>query len=358
MIGRRHFLVGLSASATLPLPGWAGAGSPAFVTAGRDKAGRYLLAGIDGQGAVVFTHPLPGRGHAAAAHPHRSLVVAFARRPGTFAHVINCATGRMVAQIPAVEGRHFYGHGVFSGDGNRLYTTENHLETTNGVIGVWDTASYTRIGEFSTHGIGPHDVMLSPDGQTLIVANGGIETHPDSGRSKLNIPMMEPNLAYLGHDGTIQEIVTLPHTLHKNSIRHLAQRADGLVAFAMQWEGAGTEHPPLLGLHERGRAPRLLSAPHQPEMKGYAGSIAFSGTGAQVAITSPRGNVAHVFDVATGTLTHRVEATDICGLGKVRDGFAFTTGRGVVGQSKGQRNETLARHDIQWDNHLIPISAA
>jgi hypothetical protein len=31
-------------------------------------------------------------------------------------------------------------------------------------------------------------MTVSDDGRMLIVANGGIETHPDFGRTKLNLP--------------------------------------------------------------------------------------------------------------------------------------------------------------------------
>ncbi|HBM41824.1 MAG TPA: DUF1513 domain-containing protein, partial [Sulfitobacter sp.] len=60
-----------------------------------------------------------------------------------------------------------------------------------------------------------------PGGDTLVVANGGIDTHPDSGRAKLNIPTMRPNLTYI-NDRRILEQIELPHDMHRNSIRHLA----------------------------------------------------------------------------------------------------------------------------------------
>ena len=54
--------------------------------------------------------------------------MAFARRPGTFALVIDCAEGREVARLHTPEGRHFYGHGAFTPDGGLLFTTENAIE--------------------------------------------------------------------------------------------------------------------------------------------------------------------------------------------------------------------------------------
>ena len=359
MTTRRHFLAGLAAATLTPVRGWSAAGAPDFLAAGLFPDGFYRLAGLDAGGTILFSLPLPGRGHAAAAHPHRTLAVAFARRPGTFAQVIDCTSGTVTRQLHAPEGRHFYGHGVFTADGDQFFTTENDYEAGTGVIGVWDTATFTRIGEFSSGGIGPHDMRLMPDGDTLVIANGGIETHPDTGRSKLNIPTMQPRLTYLDLSGSVLEQVELPQALHKNSIRHLAVRADGLVGFAMQWQGDLTEHPPLLGLHRRGEAPRLLTAPEadQSTLQGYAGSIAFAAGGDAIAITCPRGDALHLFDVDRGTLIAAHALTDVCGLGTGPDGLIFTTGTGQFGTAQGRRAKTLSALDCQWDNHLIPIRA-
>src|SRR3546814_20493551 len=87
----------------------------------------------------------------------------------------------MRRQLGAPDGRHFYGHAVFDRAERLLYTTENDYEAGRGVIGVWDAdAGYARAGELDAHGIGPHDLALGPDGRSLVIANGGLLTHPDS----------------------------------------------------------------------------------------------------------------------------------------------------------------------------------
>ncbi|WP_300070325.1 DUF1513 domain-containing protein [uncultured Ruegeria sp.] len=358
MTSRRHFLAGLAAATLSPIRGWASVGAPDFLAAGLFPDGSYRLAGLDAQGAILFSLPLPARGHAAAAHPFKAQAVAFARRPGTFALVIDCATGSELAVLQAPAGRHFHGHGTFSADGERFYATENDYEAAEGRISIWDANSFVRLGEFSSGGIGPHDMRLMPDGKTLVIANGGIETHPDTGRTKLNLPTMRPNLTYANLSGTPLAQIELPSALRKNSIRHLAVRGDGLIAFAMQWQGSQTDHPPLLGLHWRGENPRLLTAPEadQAALQGYAGSAAFSTDGQAIAITCPRGNALHRFDVASGTFEDEFALEDVCGLGSGADGgVVFTTGTGVFGTLTGAQPAISARADCQWDNHLIPI---
>ena len=354
---RRQFLAGLAAGAGLARTSWAAAGAPQALSAARFPDGSYRLAGLTAEGEVIFDLPLPDRGHAAAAHPHRAQAVAFARRPGDFALVIDCTTGATLAQLSAPAGRHFYGHGVFSRDGSRFFTTENDYEAAEGMIGVWDAATLIRLGEFPSGGVGPHDMLLHSDGHSLVVANGGIETHPQAGGAKLNIPVMAPNLSYLTQDGRLLEQVDLEPELHKNSIRHLAVGPEGTVGFAMQWQG-GEALVPLLGLHRRGAAARLLT-PGDTDlraMNGYAGSAAISADGALVAITSPRGGLLQVHDMKTGALVAAHALADVCGLAAMPDGFLFTTGEGVVGRVTDRRVDTLARHDCQWDNHLVALS--
>lgn len=238
---RRGFLAGIAATSTLVKSGWALAGSPAYIAAARSAAGDYKLCGISSQGAVLFKLPLPGRGHAGARHPHRPEAVAFARRPGNFAVILDCAAGEELKRLTTPSNRHFYGHGVFSVDGSLLYTSENDLDTLDGVIGIWDAEDgYRRIGEFPSGGVGPHEITRLRDEDVFVVANGGLATHPSSGRAILNLPMMQPNLTYVDGSGSIIEQVELERQYWKNSIRHLAVGPDGLVAAAMQWPWGGS----------------------------------------------------------------------------------------------------------------------
>ena len=358
MASRREFLAGLLAANAVPAKGWAEAGSPAFLAAARRPDGRHALFGLSEQGRLQFEVPLPGRGHAAAAHPLRAEAVVFARRPGTFALVIDCFTGEIRALLELPAGRHFYGHGAFSSDGARLYTTENDFDAEAGRIGVWDVASgYRRIAEWASGGIGPHDMVRLPGAGMLAVANGGIATHPDTGRTRLNLPDMQPNLTYLSVDGVIVDSLALEETQRWNSIRHLAVSADGLVAFGMQWQRESPA-PPLLGLHRYGDDLRLLHAPdaEHRRMRGYVGSVAFSGDQRRVGITSPRGGRMQFFDVGTDTFSVGISEPDVCGVSMARRGFAFTagTGRFIADGDVGGRGEATS-YALRWDNHLVRL---
>src|SRR5690606_16598003 len=129
--------------------------------------------------------PMAGRGYSFAIDSTRGRVVAFGRQPGFFAVAFDIGGTQAPRTIEPAKNRHFYGHGVFSSDGRRLFATENDFDAGLGVVGVYDSTTqgdFRRIGEFSTGGVGPHEVVLLRDGRTLCVANGGILTHPDYGK--------------------------------------------------------------------------------------------------------------------------------------------------------------------------------
>lgn len=189
--------------------------------------------------------------------------VLFARRPGTYAVVIDVPARRVVRIIKSQANRHFYGHGCFSTDGRLLFATENDFDNERGVLGVYDVSDdYRRVGEFPSHGIGPHEVVPMPDGGTLAVANGGIATHPSAPRIKLNIAGMAPSLALVrASDGDLLSIHRTPEELHRLSIRHLAVNRKGVIAAVMQWEGPQLDSPPLVGVWRSREGLRLKSAP-------------------------------------------------------------------------------------------------
>lgn len=356
MATRRNFLASLLAVGTVPRMGWAAVGDPAFLAAAKDADERFALYGVSGSGATTFRVPLPARGHAGAGHPRHAEAVAFARRPGHFALVINCATGDVRHRLNPPEGHHLNGHGVFAVDGTLLLTSEQVAKTSEGRIGIWDvTAGYARVGSFPTGGIGPHEIQLLPDSGALVVANGGIATDPTD-RSKLNLDGMRSSLVYLSLEGNERDRVELAPELYQNSIRHLAVRSDGLVGFAMQWHGATGAAAPLLGLHRMGEAPVLARAPLADElaMQGYAGSVAFSGDGTELAITSPRGGRLHRF-ADDGTFLGSVTRADICGLAPLGAGYVASDGLGGLISIRKTEPKALSLNDTAWDNHIVTL---
>lgn len=352
---RRHFAVLCAGLGVAPLSPLASAsGAPSFLSAYRDPAGTFGVAALDDAGTVLFTEALPARGHDTVVSPDQRWAVTFARRPGRFALVIDLHRQEPAFAFEAAPGRHFYGHGFFSPDGRLLYATENEYEGERGLLGIYDVAGgYVRTGAFETHGIGPHEALLLRDGTTIAVANGGILTHPDFPRQKLNLASMAPSISYLNREtGDLLEQVSLPAGMNQLSIRHMTQAGDGSIWFGGQYEGAPTDAVALVGRHQRGGEITLISLPEDERaaLRQYVGSIKSSADGEQIALTSPRGGLAIILGAQNQAVLDVRAVADVCGVAPERSGFAFSTGRGDILAS---RNALI---DVSWDNHLRSLA--
>lgn len=360
LIDRRAFVkaagagfVAMLSPATL---GAVEAADAVYATAFQKRDGTYGVAVLSQDRQLLFQTALPERGHDVTFDPNTRRAVVFARRPGTFAVVFDHTRQREPLTITSVEGRHFFGHGVFSPDGRLLYATENDFENAAGIIGVYDaTANFRRVGEFPTHGMDPHELLLMPDGKTLVVANGGIETHPDFGRAKLNIATMKPSLVFLDREnGSLLEEHILPASLHQLSIRHMDIDADGVVWFGCQYEGASTEMPPLVGTASPGSTLSLIDIPEGTlaGLRNYVGSVAANPAAGTVAVSSPQGNSLVVLDAATGKVRASQSLIEVCGIAPEDRAFMATTGTGAIVDASGER---AAMEGYVWDNHLLRV---
>lgn len=345
--------------------GHGAAGERLYLAARLDAGGGCRVSAFDLEGSLRLDLDLPARGHGFAVHPQRPVAVCFARRPGTFALVFDLARGERLAELRTPPGRHFYGHGVYAGDGGLLYASENDYSNRRGVIGIYvPDEGYRRAGELPAHGTGPHEIALLPDRDTLVVANGGIATHPDAPGVKLNLPSMEPSLAYLERrNGGLLERVVLPPALRALSIRHIAVGFDTRVAVGMQYEGPRGDLVPLVGVHRRGQAISLFTAPEPAlrAMRQYCGSVTFDVSGRIVAASAPRGDAITLWDARSGDYLCAPPVADGSGVAPTRvpARFLATSGRGGAAllDARGIRRALNADfvENSRWDNHLAAV---
>ena len=358
---RRAFLAG--SAAVLACPAFA-TSSQAFYGARFEGKSRFYASAFDAAGNALFDLSLPARGHGIALDPARGRVVFFARRPGDFAIIVDRA-GAPIATLSAAEGRFFCGHGVFSADGRLLFATETVAESGGGVIGGYAAGGdYARLGEMPSGGMDPHDIRLVRDGRFLVVANGGLLTHPDAPGVKLNLDSMDSSLAFLDL-GTrdVTAAFRLPSELRQLSLRHLAVGADETVAVVMQYEGPRGDPVPLAAL-QQGRNPLAcldLADTDRVSLRQYCGSAAFDSSGMILGFTSPVGGSALFMETASGRVSGRMKGPDICGIAAdgVSGRFAVSSGLGGVrSASLGSGAEKpfggLAATS-QWDNHLAAL---
>jgi hypothetical protein len=361
-LNRRALVAGLaSTTAMLTLPGRAAAAleHECFAAARRDDRGNFSAAlfTLDGDLRAV---ELPQRGHDITLKPDGREWVAFARRPGRFGVAIPL-DARAPQWFAAKPDRHFFGHGVFAADGRLLYTTENDYQRAAGVIGVRDaTDGYEQIGEFSAHGLEPHDIALLGDGRTMVIANGGIETHPDRGDDELNLSDMQPSLVYVDVTaGDLLEAHRLAPALHQLSIRHLAVAAADTVVFGCQYRGPEEDAPALIGFHRRGETPVVVAAPGETQatLRNYIGSVAADRSGEIVAASAPKGGLVTYWDVAGRRYLGSCSLSDGCGLAPTHRSASFllTSGEGWLVTAEAGGAVSRQASDFQWDNHAILV---
>jgi len=323
--------------------------------------GEHFFALYNWQKGKLKSFSLEERGHGICLSPNKQSCAAFARRPGTHIWIIDTEEPYIRHKINSPSHRHFYGHGVYELSGRYLFASENNVENGDGYIAVFDCHNnYQRINEFKSYGIGPHEIQFLSDGKTLVVANGGIQTHPDLGRSKLNIPTMQPNLAYI--DTTTGKLIDKympPEKWHKLSIRHIAVSPQDTVSIAMQYQGAKNHRPALLAMHSGQSQLQLIKAPEkiQKKMKNYCGSICYDQSGEYFAMSSPRGDLVTLWD-KNGQYLHHLDAKDGCGLapGNSKGEILLSTGRGELIQHFASKNKTFIHENqsinTRWDNHM------
>ena len=357
----------------------------------------FGVVGIDADRQIVWQTTMPERVHDIVVQPlsipqnktshynESRDVVVMGRRPSEKFWVLDTATGQVKLAITASAHRHFYGHACYSLDGSKLYVTENDTLTLDGKIGIYDAHSdYKKVAEFDSHGIGPHELIMHPDGDTLVIANGGIKTEQAS-REELNLDSMRPSLVYLNRqDGELLEQIMPEHS--QMSVRHLAMHDDGTVMIGIQFQGEKHINVPLVLTHNRGDTSfKPLSMPNNQWQRfhQYIASVAVDNERNLLCVTTPIGGCAAIYDLHTRALIDDVSLPDCAGASvvsnntdkpiikadkpKVKSGFIVSDGQGQLTtlyvsdlaptetevMNKGNRIiQDSELHMMSFDNHL------
>lgn len=303
---------------------------------------------------------IPFRAHDVMEMPNGK-VIAYGRRPDPECALVDFKHS-ISTPIKATTGRHFYGHGCLSQDKTVLFTTENDYDGKRAVLGIRDAKTLAHIGEYDTYGMGAHDVHLMPDGKTLVIANGGIETHPDFGRRKLNIKTMQPSLVYIDvYTGKkIDEYRLEDHLL---SIRHLTISQQGDVGVALQYQGKLYRQQPkaLVAWQKAGQDLKALDIDSMAirAFSGYMADLAYDTSRNLLAVTSPRGNHITFWDTKSSRFIHAQALPEPSGIvfdTSTRE-FIVSSAKGGVYRLSGKVNDEIQTiqfdANLQWDNHMI-----
>jgi len=147
-----------------------------------------MLTRIDPRADRVDRILLPFAGHGIAVRPGRREAL-FVSMNGAEAFALDADSLDVAARAsPAAEGFVFGGHGVYDRSGDAVFVVERHdvadpfrgsAAEHEGRISVRDGASLAVLETYSCGGIGPHDIALTADGRSLVVANYGSTAWPE-----------------------------------------------------------------------------------------------------------------------------------------------------------------------------------
>lgn len=316
----------------------------------------FAVAAIDRAGQPLWQTPVDTRCHGGCRRPASNELVFVERRPGWSFYVLDDGTGARLHRIEAGMGEHFVGHGVFSPNGQQLYLPASRYDSGEGIVAVYDAGnSYRRVQTLELNGIGPHELTLHPDGQTLVIGLGGILTHPDYDRIKLNLATMQPALMLMDrHSGEILARFTPSH--HQLSCRHVDVSPNGAIYAAYQYQGPRHETPPLVACYRGGQFEEIDFGDEVLATLGnYLASVVAHPENNLVAVTSPIGGTALIFNGESGQVVNTAGIPDCAGVQAVAGGdFLVSSGQGKLVRfgAHGHPIE-LATQAMHWDHHLV-----
>ncbi len=252
--------------------------SPILVASWANAAGHFEIGVIRLGDSVEILHRIeaPTRAHGLACTPDGQ-VIAVSRRPGDW--IVRWQPGGEAHWTWVGDERRFSGHVQLAPDGASLFTTEIDFDSGDGVLVQRDAINLEEIAAWPTGGHDPHDLEWL-DARYLLVANGGIETLPETGRDKRNLEGMDASLALVDtRTGTHAGMWRLPDP--RLSIRHLARHACGRVGVALQAEhddAPRRSQAPLFATFDPA-ARKLVPSAAVRTQNGYSGDITATDSG-------------------------------------------------------------------------------
>lgn len=334
---------------------------------GKGEGSKFSVVGIDINRQIIWQTALPERVHDIVVQPKSNYqtrnIAVIGRRPSEFFWILDVNSGDIIRTVKSNKNRHYYGHACYSLDGNLLYVTENNTEDFSGLVGIYSVSDdYKKVDEFFTYGIGPHEIAIHPDGDKLIVANGGIKTEKAS-REELNLDSMQPSLAYISlAKDDLGKLIQHVKPKHKQmSIRHLSVAQYGkfkdVVGIGIQFQGDKFLDIPLLLLHKFGEDnfSECIVDTSWKKFHQYIASVVINPKYNLLCATSPIGGCVSIFDISSLSLIGTVKLTDCAGVIDTEDGFLVSDGKGSLTLLRLSNNILYVdrlKKDMAFDNHM------
>jgi len=279
--------------------------------------------------------PMGFFGHGVTPRLDRRHVCVVFEKHGPGCCEIDMDAGRVTRTITTTKDRHFYGHGVFSADGARLYCTESVVgdKSERGVIAVRDATDYKLMGTLPSFGHAPHDLHLVDGGKTLVATNGGGRADSSNAPSLVHIDIASGKLVRkrtfdtarvnAGHVALAKSGAITVVSAPRRGIESGSDRFLGGVSFR-----DGDNDTMRTSRHKVAR-----------RFKGEVLSVAIDPATGIAATTCPDGGLLAFWDAASGAMMGSVELPKVRGVAITLDGryFAVTHGEDALVSLYGTR---------------------
>ena len=349
---RRKWLAAIAATPLLAMrvARAAPAPSPILVASWANAAGRFeigVIRLVETGAEVLECIEAPTRAHGLACTPDGQ-VIAVSRRPGDW--IVRWQPGGEAHWTWAGDERRFSGHLQCAPDGKSVFTTEIDQDSGDGVLVQRDAITLEDTAAWPTGGHDPHDLEWL-DAHHLLVANGGIETLPETGRVKRNLEAMDASLVLVDtRTGEHVGLWRLPDP--RLSIRHLARHESGRVGVALQAEhddAARRSQAPLFATFDPASGTFVASSAVRTR-NGYSGDI--TATDAGWVLSCPKDDCIFTVDESANVTRHAIAQG--CALVTFADGsgaWALGDSSWLALSSPGSVQRTGAV--LHFDNHAL-----
>jgi hypothetical protein len=291
------------------------------------------LVDLDAGGALARL-PLLFLPHGFAPHPRRPWEAALLEKWGGGGAYVDLLQQKILRVLRPKPNHEFYGHGVFSVDGEVLFAVEMNLESREGVITVRDGATFRIIDEFPSYGQAPHDCVFIDGGRTLAITNAGafVGSTPHGSVSFVSVA-----------DRRLLDRRPIDST--RINAGHIAMTEDGEFAVVSAAREGLPKETALGGVSLCAGSDRLTLMSHPPEvtgrLAGEALSVCVHEPTRHVCVTHPYSNLVTIWDLSKKILKRTLELDSPRGVTLTLDGRAFALSYGSGGHLALFDAETL-----------------
>jgi hypothetical protein len=280
---------------------------------------QFTFDQIDLDAGAVARVRMKFLGHGFTQDPGDLRRAAVFEKKGLGGCIVDLAAGVVTDVIEPSTGCAFYGHGLFSKDGSKIYVVEAELASKAGRLTVRDAKTLRSLGELGTFGSSPHDCLLVDDKRTLVVTNGG----GDFGGSDA------PSVVFVDvESGKLHERITL--TNPRLNAGHVAVTSDGSIAVVSAPRQGLPEETSQGGLSLRPAGGQMLSVKQPSDvtraMIGESLSVAVHEPSGIALVTNPKGALVTFWHMAERRLVKTMKIVSPRGVTLTKDGRWFVLG--------------------------------